>query len=332
MVFVKSELGVFRPEGNGKIDVQVETSQFEPSNKLPLCRLQVPVTINIQPGVIKNQINQDNQLLYEIRVHTLQLIYQNLVISEAFTTDMGIVLRPQFGVTPKFQLPLSYESLSYIERNRVDDVDLSLRFVGSYNVCSDWNEWKIVPDTGGNGINLHLAFQYSQKQWTDFLRKIGYGEKWIFEVERPKLQGFDAVLEKIQSAEEKLMKGQSSDPADILTDLRAAWDRFQPYLDTKFEEIKNSINDKSATESNQPSKSDRIVDIINLQRKLIDDIQDLQKRVDKLLQIGAHREIYVSAHRDALLSYRMTVSMMEYLSGLISENVRKEEAQMGKRA
>ena len=63
-----------------------------------------------------------------------------------------------------------------------------------------------------------------------------------------------------------------------------------------------------------------------IREKIIQRIQndiDLRKMVDKLTQIGPHRETYVSSFQDALLAYRLTTSMISYYSHLITEVSRK---------
>jgi hypothetical protein len=62
----------------------------------------------------------------------------------------------------------------------------------------------------------------------------------------------------------------------------------------------NQIEGLSRGEANQPSKSLRIADV--------------RKAIDKFTQNGPHSDVYEVTSDDALLAYRLTASMIAFLS------------------
>jgi hypothetical protein len=82
-------------------------------------------------------------------------------------------------------------------------------------------------------------------------------------------------------------------------------------------EIKNYINSKSKKEDKQPTKDERVESINKSIESYLNSIRLMKESIDKFVQIGPHKEIYNSTREDALLAFRLTVSLMSYYSGIL---------------
>ncbi|MEM0134892.1 MAG: hypothetical protein QXU18_06650, partial [Thermoplasmatales archaeon] len=192
--------------------------------------------------------------------------------------------------------------------------ELSINLTGAYHTT---DEQTGTPYVDENTFGVKFPWKLSQKEWAGLLQSIGYDEKWIIEIPRPNLEGFHEVIPFIEKAQKGLM--QQTSPDAIISDLRSAWDRLDPYINRFESELKEKINAGSATENNQPSKDERIGHIREQTNKFMIDLIELRKSVDKLCQIGPHKEIYASTVSDALLSFRLTVSLMAFYSKLLAD-------------
>ncbi len=83
-------------------------------------------------------------------------------------------------------------------------------------------------------------------------------------------------------------------------------------------ELKKAINSGSKGESGEPNKDERVEKIMEINKKLLGDLIDLRRAIDKLTQIGPHREFYVSTKDDATLAFRLSVSLLAYYSRLLA--------------
>ncbi|MBX8639015.1 MAG: hypothetical protein KIS29_01575 [Thermoplasmata archaeon] len=309
---------------NGKILIQGDPKLIVRS-RLPFCVVELELNISVDYGTFQQQPNMQIRTTYRIKPSILEISFGGVTISSSSLCFQEIT--PTMSAQVRYYLYLNQEAINFIESKRTDDIDIYLQLTGFYEEvrADNTRQGSGSPNPSGT-LQLGGLWSFSQTKWTKFLADIGYGEKWIVEIERPKLEGFSTVFEKVQSANEKLLLGPQSDASDILTDLRASWDRFDPYLNNKLNELKKAINEKSDSEKGRPSKDERIFEIVGAQKNLIESIGNLQKKVDQFLQIGAHREIYLSTYQDALLGFRMTVSLMEYLSKILSQVVINDEA------
>lgn len=83
-----------------------------------------------------------------------------------------------------------------------------------------------------------------------------------------------------------------------------AWDAAVPLLDSLEKELATEIDRNSPSEQGFPKKSQRI--------------GTFRKDVLSWSQIGAHKESYTVTAEDALLCYRLTLSMFSYLTRIAS--------------
>jgi hypothetical protein len=137
----------------------------------------------------------------------------------------------------------------------------------------------------------------SQKQWLELLRGLEYSERWIFEVDRPHIVGFESVAQHVQKAFDSI---QARDYEGAVHNCRVAWDAVAPLLDGFEKDLTIEIDRNSPGEQGFPRKSQRI--------------GNLRKDVLSWSQIGAHKESYIVTAEDALLCCRLTLSMFAYLT------------------
>jgi hypothetical protein len=297
---------------DGKIYLS-DPIKFEVLNKLPVGVIEAKIQIGIEYGNDKSQ-SQPIKIMYNMEDILATIYYKNIPLVESF--PLYSIPSPNMTTEIKFTFRLSVEDLSYIESRRADDInDLIVKINGFYSSIDTMNRTPI-----GNGIQsfyIFLPWKFSQKEWIDFLNALGYAEKWIVEIDRPRVEGFYEVIEFLDKAKSGL--SDNSSPDAIISDLRSAWDCLDPFL-TKFQEsISAEINSGSKGEKDQPSKSERLNEVAEASKAILSDIVRLKKAIDKLTQIGPHKESYVSTREDAILAYRLTVSMISYYSALLKE-------------
>jgi hypothetical protein len=214
---------------------------------------------------------------------------------------------------------LDSQMLKVVESQRTDDINMSI-LVGY--MFEERAQNKIYQTfTFGHNINV-TNLKLSAYQWNTLISDLGIDSKWIVEVAKPNLEGFDEVLSFLDKASKGI--SQKKDPEEIISNLRAAWDSLDPFISRYEDELKQQINNNSKREDKQPEKYERIDAIKDGIIQRIQDSIDLRKKIDKLTQIGPHRDIYVSSFQDALLAYRLTTSMISYYSYLITEVSKKK--------
>lgn len=146
-------------------------------------------------------------------------------------------------------------------------------------------------------VNSNCQYKVSERDWLGVLDQLGYQGGWVVEVPRPATEGMDQVVTFIGSAWTKI---QTHDPPGAVADLRKAWDLADPVLDAHAMDRDQRIDGLSRREPDQPLKSERV--------KL------MRQAIDKFTQIGPHSDIYEVTADDAILAYRLTASMVAYLS------------------
>jgi len=135
----------------------------------------------------------------------------------------------------------------------------------------------------------------------EILRALAYSDRWIVELERPKIVGFEGVSQHVLKAFEAI---QLRDYEGAVHNCRVAWDAASPLLDTVEKEMAIEIDRNSPGETGYPRKSQRI--------------NTLRRDLLSWAQIGAHKEFYAVTGEDALLCYRLTLSMFSYLTKVAS--------------
>lgn len=217
-------------------------------------------------------------------------------------------------------MPISTEALNYIEKNRKDDVILmvSFNFIYTENRSSPI---KSIREYETNGT-ISFPIKFSSSEWLKILKDLGYKNIISVEIEtpninQPKLKGFNEVTELLDKANTELLN--YSNPDHIISDLRSAWDKMDGFVLEFNNEIKNYINSKSKKEDKQPTKDERVESINKSIESYLNSIRLMKESIDKFVQIGPHKEIYHSTREDALLAFRLTVSLMSYYSSILNE-------------
>ena len=98
--------------------------------------------------------------------------------------------------------------------------------------------------------------------------------------------------------------------------LRAAWKSMNTYLRQYKNELEAEIKGQSKTDVKDP-KNEKIGKIKNDTITLLETLKTLEDDIYNLTHIGAHPETYTSNREDALLAFRLTVSLMSYYSGIL---------------
>jgi len=273
-------------------------------NKLPVGVIKIELSIGIERGKIQDQSNQSiyRDVGYFIEETNCALIFQSIPISRTLISFDQV--DPNFTANISYTLRISLEDLNEIESKRSGDITLNLVLEG-----------KIAPHLIGNSkpisserFKLDIPWKFSEKQWIKFLEDLGYGAKWIVEIDRPDLEGFDRVKQFLDNAKEELYV--KSNPAAAIDNLRKARDSFKEYFNQNKQKIYKLIDEGSKGEENYPPKSERI--------------GAMYDAISKWLNIGPHEDKYIVTYQDALLGYRQFITMLSYLSSILAEIKRRE--------
>ncbi len=271
------------------------------SNKLPWCILQFQFQINQESGSVRYQNNQMLPTYFNGFPGTLQIYFGNVLIAvgEARTTHQYYLL-PQ---SIEFIVRLPIQAIDYIESKRTDDVQIigtsTFYLMEMMNTQGPAGQQAIDNFIADLSFNIDL----SEKKWLRLLSDMGYNEKWIIEVDRPKIEGFHEVIEHLNKATEALYNKR--EPEDVLRDLRSARDSFKIFYDTRKNEIYELIDRGSPGEQGRKKKSERI--------------EEIYDSISNFLQIGPHNDKYKVTYADAQLAYREFVSVISYLSSILNE-------------
>ena len=299
-------LAEISPEFKGKIYVN-EPIEVRTLNKTPVAVFEVKLNVSIDLG--RNQ-DQPNQAFYDVGYRMEEthcaLMFQQIPLSHSFFSPGSI--DPRMTATLDYLLRISTGELKEIELKRVDDIILYLHLEGTI-VPYRWNSAQNLGPP--KRFSLAVPWKFSQRQWIQFLRDIGYSEKWIIEIERPKLEGFHEVSEHLDKAQEALFN--KNDPEDVLRDLRSARDSFAAFFNAKKEDILKLIDQGSQGEEGQPTKSERV--------------QSMFEDITKFLQIGPHNNRYKVTFADAQLAFRSFVTLLSFLSPFLSKVEEKKKGE-----
>ncbi|MGC9145811.1 MAG: hypothetical protein ACP5GS_06865 [Nitrososphaeria archaeon] len=256
----------------------------------------VPLNLSKKPSVKQNI---QSETIYDIDIGSavLKVFYNGKPILQSFVELFNTQLNFTDNLIFKIIVPI--QTLQFIEAQRQDDIKLEFQIVGTYLIYQ-----QNIPQTKAlKQFSLPFNQTYSQKNWLNLLRETGYSDKWIIEIDRPKIEGFNEVLVFLDKAGNKLL--EKNDPPGVLTELRKTWKALDPLIQSKEDEINKKIDRGSRGEPNHPQKSQRI--------------EEIRKAVINFVQIGPHEEGYNVTYSDALLAYRLFISLLQYYSELISE-------------
>lgn len=281
----------------GKITVN-DPINYKVLLKCPIPVLELEIPFGVESGQIQNNQQQNVNVGYNLDDLTSSLRYGLLPLAE----HSGLLpsVNPRMLASTKFLFKLNPEDLAYIESQRIDDAVITVYV---------WGRLNPYKDNSSNPIEsietFSIAFQwlFSQAKWIKFLSDIGYSEKWIIEIDRPKLEGFREVTEHIAKAQEALYNKR--EPEDVIRDLRAARDSFKTYYEARKEKINELVDKGSLGQEGKDPKSRRI-----------DGIYD---SIATFLNIGPHNDKYKVTYADAQLAFREFVAMLSYLSPIITE-------------
>lgn len=299
-------------------DAKIEIDSYEigSANPLPFSILKLSMNFRNEPGQSDKNGHNDG-IYWSIEAYPLSVTikFSGMPICEAY--DLGLNTLNSKII---FLMPISLGALKFIESTRNGDLQLSIGCVFNYNLVENGK-------TAGNNEGeyrgrLHFNAEMSESKWLKILKDLKYSDKMLIEIESPntnlpRTMGFEEILKKIDGANAKLLERTS--PEDIITDLRSAWDLFDKYHKDYKDEMDKLIRNKSKKEDNEPAKEERIDDIKEAVSEYFVSIYNLKKTIDKLTQIGPHREIYHSTTEDAELAFRLTTSLIAYYSGLLSK-------------
>jgi len=305
----------------GKIKISLTEVKVE--SPLPVGLISANLNIIVEPGKYTKSDSQSIDVYYLIKPKSLAMILNQkelLYSDNAYFSDISknqnrkfIWGFPYFSADLVFKFNVSTAILNYIESLRTNDVTLSFILYSEYlPVYFHSNALiKAIDDPfqlSDREFSAPLPYEFSEKKWIQFLEDLGYGAKWIVEIDRPDLEGLDRVKQFLNNAKEELYG--KSNPAAAIDDLRKARDSFKEYFDQNRVKIYKLIDEGSVGEENYPPKSERIGAMYNA--------------ISKWLDIGPHEDKYVVTYQDALLGYRQFITMLSYLSSILAEIKRRE--------
>lgn len=200
--------------------------------------------------------------------------------------DLHDRVAPQISVF----VPLCREGIQRIESRREHNVVVRVTIILRY-FDKDHRIYSTVPQT--DDVNI------PQNEWISYLDKMGFRGGWVLEVERPEVEGWPSVAQFLERAAVRIA---SRDAEGAIVQCRAAWDSLSPLFESKsvLEGIGAEVDRGSTPEEGQPRKSERIF--------------ALKKATLKWCNTGPHSAFYAATMDDALLAYRLTASMVAYLS------------------
>ena len=302
---------------NGKLQI-LSDPEFKVKSKLPWCDLNTRLKIMIKNGKIPTTNNIDVDVHY-ILSHILLSIYLNDILISISPPIIGPFLPSD--VTLTFDNIFNTFNLMHIESIRNGDISLKFSIYGYYG----WNpaeEKFYPPGYSQEEFSISLTQKFSEREWLKLLSEMGYGEKMVIAIDRPKLEGYHKVLEFIEKANDGLLN--NANPDDIIKNLRAAWKSMNTYLKNYNDKLGSEINGQSKTDI-KDSKPEKIEKIKNDTITLLEALKSLEDDVYNLTHIGAHPETYTSNREDALLAFRLTISLMSYYSGILNEIKKKDQ-------
>jgi hypothetical protein len=244
-----------------------------------------------------NYQNKPYSTYLEIMPLSVVIDYQGIPIASGSSMHAGYI-QPQ-GNPIEIKASFSEDALTFIEERRIDDIQLMVHINFAFMELSSqrFNAENVISSLG----SVSFPISYSEKKWIKLLSELGYSDKWVVELDRPKIEGFHEVLEHLEKAGDALYN--KKEPEDVLRDLRAARDSFKTYYDVKRAEINEIIDKGSNGEEGQDAKSERI--------------EKLFKTLSNFYNIGPHNDKYKVTYQDALLAYRSFVSLLSYLSSIM---------------
>ena len=296
----------------GKLRI-LNDPQFKVKSKLPWCDLNTQLSVAISNGETKIN-SKDTYISYTLSNVSLSIYFNDVLITHSAPVP-GPLHALQNGQL-LFDNIFNTLNLIYIESLRNGDISFRFTISGYYSsTIGDTNYYESVSPQ--DIFSVSIVKKFSEREWLKLLSEMGYGEKMVIAIDKPKLEGYHEVLEFIEKANEGLLN--NNNPDYIISDLRSAWDKLDVYILKFNKDLKNYINSKSKKEDNQPTKDERVESINKSIESYLDSIRLMKESIDKFVQIGPHKEIYHSTREDAVLAFRLTVSLMSYYSSILKK-------------
>jgi hypothetical protein len=201
-----------------------------------------------------------------------------------------------------FRLLLYPHILALVTAARTGDVAGTINARFHYVILSQGAESRWNPQDMYNGWPIPLNF--SRDEWNKLLEDLGYEGAWTVEIVRPGVVGWEEVETKLREAEKEVRDHQ---PQKAAVSCRDAWELAKPILQDRWEPVKDIINRGSKSPGSYTTKADRVASIFN-------DVDLLFNDIRYLADVGAHGGIHKVTDEDALLIYRLSHSMLAYLS------------------
>lgn len=311
MATVNSYSLTFFGAGIGRLDLIDDNNEMKVLDKLPLCRIskKYKVVPELSPGDYQTQGSPEITCFFDY----ITMEIDGIVVFSGIPVEEYI--QPIWKRDIEFYMYCDPIKISFIESKRTHDLSLEVKIRGKYKLLKRAQPYSIDL----NSFTFKYTMSLSESRWLEMLKLIGFGEKMIIEIDQPKLEGFNDVMDFIGKAAKGITENVA--PEDIVSNLRSAWDKMEQYLGKYQKEIKDRIGEGSGSKSGEPTKDERIDKIRKSLISFVSDILELKKDVDKLTQIGPHREVYSVRREDAILAYRLTVSLISYYSGLLKQTV-----------
>ena len=286
-------------ETGGKLFVS--DADLKVKNKFPWCVLSFSFNLSQNSGEIRNQQNQIVYCSFRVLPISATFFYNDIEIIRGFSRFRSL---QSAQPTPKSEIEITVpiEAIAHIESKRSDDVQfhviLSVAFIEETQPAASKEQWH---EEGF--VDFTFNMDLSEKKWLKLLAEMGYSDKWIVELDRPKLEGFNEVKVHLDKAQDALYN--KKEPEDVLRDLRAARDSFKVFYESRKKEISELIDKGSQGEQSQKSKSKRIENIF--------------EEISYFLNIGPHNDKYKVTYTDAQLAFRQFVSVLSYLSEVLTQ-------------
>lgn len=290
-------IGEFRSNITGGL-LNIINTELKISNKFPWCVATFNFKFSQSSGIIRDQQNRSFNTNMVVIPWSVSLNFKGIPLTRGVADDHNYTDIP--GREFKISLILPIEAINFVERNRNDDITFEVNLSVAYREDGTLNN-QIWQQDGTADFKFPL--EYSAKKWNTLLSQMGYNEKWMIELDRPKLEGYKEVMEHINKAQDALYN--KKEPEDVLRDLRAARDSFKTFYETNKEEINRIIDKGSIGEEKQKSKSQRVSELFD--------------KIAYFLNIGPHNDKYEVTYLDAQFAFREFVSILSYLSHMLNQ-------------
>ena len=288
---------MFKDQVAGRATVGIRDYKITVTERCPFPVIRLELSMVYTRG--RTYVWEQNR---QIEKSTIMTIYPNSVIFRVFNGyakgepdyKRGYSIFYEHSVN----IPITHDFIDYIESRREGDFPFALIFEFGFQEKFDINNREYIR----SGFDsLEIREDFSAKNWATLLQDLGYSEKWVVELDTPKIGVSNKVKENIEKAQVALLN--KNDPEDVIRDLRSARISFRPIYDEYKEKIGERIERGSMGDS---------------ERKRSESAMNNYDSLCKFLNIGTHNSNYHVTYEDALFAYREFISSLSYLGSIIS--------------